>query len=135
MGLQGPAGIVLIAHESPNYQTVSSSPALAFSTSFSLSASGPVKISWDDARQGVFGALNSFCDYRLSVDGVSLGHRRLTVNGALNAVTDWGTYTFFAPVLGSGIHGVDVFVLPGQGATCFSGSGALGLSSLIIEAY
>ena len=83
----------------------------------------------------MFGAANSFCDYRLSVDGSSLGHRRLSVNGAPNVVDDWGTFTFFAANLSPGVHSVELIVLPAQGATCFAGSGNLGLSSILIEQY
>lgn len=135
-GPRGPAGVTLLAHISPNYSAVTSSFATVFTTAFDVPQAGPVKVSWDDARQGVFGAANSACDYRLSIDGVFVGsHRRLTVNGASNAVTDWGTYTFFAPSVGAGSHSLELTISPLQGATCFAGSGSLGISSLVIEGY
>jgi hypothetical protein len=85
---------------------------------------------------GVFGAANSFCDYRMTIDGASVGHRRLTVNGAANAVTDWGTYTFILTNVPVGTHELSFQLVPGQGATCFSGGGATpGLSSVIVEGY
>ena len=136
VGPQGPAGLTLLAHGSPSYSVVSASFAPLFSVPFSMQAAGSVKVSWDDARQGVFGPANSFCDYRMSIDGVSVGHRRLTVNGAPNAVTDWGTYTFFLPNVTAGNHTLQFDMLPGQGATCFSGGGSIpGLSSVIVEGY
>ena len=135
-GAQGPAGLALVAHFTPVYSFTSSSPGAAFQVQFSLPAAGPVKVSWDDARQGFFGAANSQCDYRVFLDGTPLGHRRLTVNGATSAVTDWGTYTFFVPSLAAGDHELSVVVLPAQGATCSSGAGAVpGLSSVIVETY
>ncbi len=135
-GPQGPAGITLLAYLSFNYQAVTSSTAVVYTTSFDVPLAGPVKVSWDDARSGVFGSANSFCDYRLSVDGHPVGsHRRVTVNGAVNAVTDWGTFTFFAPHLEAGSHSLELWILPGQGATCFAGYGNQGTSSLVIEGY
>ena len=135
-GPQGPAGITLVAHETPTYSVVSSTPSSLFSVSFSVPVAGSVKVSWDDARSGVFGAGNSFCDYRMSIDSVSAGHRRLTVNGAANATTDWGTYTFLLTNVSAGNHTLDFAMLPGQNATCFSGGGSTpGLSSVIVEAY
>ena len=127
--------MTLLAHIAPIYSVGTTSATVAYSSSFEVLEAGPVKLAWDDARSGVFGAANSFCDYRLSVDGSSLGHRRLNVNGAANVTDDWGTFTFFAQSLNPGIHSVELQVLPGQGATCFAGSGNLGLSSIIIEQY
>jgi hypothetical protein len=136
IGPEGPTGITLLAHLTPSYQVVSSAPAEVLSTTFSSTEEGVVKLTWDDARSGVFGAANSFCDYRVSVDDVNLGHRRLTVNGAANVVTDWGTYTFVTQNLAPGNHHISVVMLPGQGATCFSGGGGVaGLSSLVVEGY
>jgi hypothetical protein len=135
-GPQGPAGIALLAYVSPNYQAVTSSPGVVYTTSFDVPLAGPVKVSWDDARSGVFGNANSFCDYRLSIDGVFVGsHRRVTVNGASNVVTDWGTFTFFAPHVEAGSHSLELWISPGQGATCFAGAGNQGISSLVIEGY
>lgn len=134
-GPEGPAGVTLLAHITPVYSVVTTSATAAYSSTFQIVDAGPVKLTWDDARSGVFGAANSFCDYRLSVDGSSLGHRRLSVNGAPNVVDDWGTFTFFAANLSPGVHSVELIVLPAQGATCFAGSGNLGLSSILIEQY
>jgi hypothetical protein len=125
----------LVARLTPNYTTVTSTAAAAFTLDFTLPTAGPLKLSWDDARQGVFGTANSFCDYRMSLDATNLGHRRLTVNGAANAITDWGTYTFSLPDVEAGEHQLSVVILPGGGATCFSGSGALGLSTVLVESY
>lgn len=136
-GPQGPAGITLLAYDSPNYQVISSSPSwsILFSTSF-MQVEGPVKVSWDDARMGVFGAANSFCDYSMTIDGVFVGHRRLTVNGASNGVTDWGTYTFFLPNVAAGSHTLSFQSSSNGGAACFSGGGGTpGLSSVIVEGY
>lgn len=134
-GPEGPAGVTLLTHIVPNYSVAASSATFAYSATFDVVNPGPVKLTWDDVRSGVFGASNSFCDYRLSVDGSSLGHRRLNVNGATSVTDDWGSFTFFADNLSPGVHSVELVVLPAQGATCFAGSGNLGLSSIIIEQY
>jgi collagen triple helix repeat protein len=136
-GPQGPAGITLLAHFRPNYQaSTSSTTVVAFTTSFEVLHTGAVKVSWDDARSGVFGAANSFCDFRLSIDGVPFGaHRRLAVNGATSVVDDWGTYTFLAPSVAAGSHTLEVWISSSGGAICLAGSANVGISSLIVEGY
>jgi hypothetical protein len=59
----------------------------------------------------------------------------VTVNGATNAVDDWGTFTFLAPSLTQGTHSLELWISPLQGAICNGGSGGLGISQLIIEGY
>jgi hypothetical protein len=133
-GPQGPAGITLLAHASPTYFAFTSSITELFSVSFTMPAEGAVKVSWDDARFGVLGTGNSFCDYRVSIGGTTIGRRRLTVNGATQVVNDWGTYTFFLASLGAGEHNVHFQSQPGSGAQCGAGNqGLAGLTSVIVE--
>ena len=138
-GPQGPAGIALLAHYGPTYFLASSSGSIdfAFGTSFTTTVAGPVKVTWEDYRAGVFGSVGtSACIYRVSIDGTFVGsHRRMTVNGSTAFVEDWGTYTFFAPTIGPGSHTVEVWVQSNFGASCITGGNGPGATSLLVEGY
>jgi hypothetical protein len=137
-GPRGPAGITLLAQSSPVYFLGTSSGFIeeAFSVPFVTTADGPVKVSWDDYRGGIFGtAASSACIYRLSIDGAFVGgHRRMNVYGSTLMVEDWGTITFFAPSVGAGSHIAQLSVQSQYGANCIAGANGPS-TSVIVEGY
>lgn len=134
-GPQGPAGVTLLAYATPTFDFVTTTGAEvpALTLGFSKAQAGPVKITWDGYRAGLFGTANSSCEYYVTVDGVRLNHmRRMLVNGS--SVEDWGTFTFFAPNVGPGTHTIGVVVASGGGANCSVGGGVQS-TALMVEGY
>ena len=133
--------MALLAYIQPTYFAATSSGLIdtAFSLAFQKNQPGPVKISWEDYRGGIFGtASSSACIYRVYIDGTIVGgHRRMNVYGASTMVEDWGTFTFFAPSVAAGAHTVSVTFQSNFGASCLvgGGTGNPNGSTLLVEGY